>query len=410
MDLPLRSSQWSFLAALGAGCLVGASGVFLIQRLSHRLEWSHELTSHKVTQELTVLNNTIRDLQAAIQELKEQKASARPGPGRPLRSALRSVTFSEVDLACQARERPTDFGSSSATSTGSTTEYFSAVSSDDDEFFDLPTDSDVEDLHKQLDQAISSTAANLSQPEGDSDHLELFPVVDQLMESHGSDQALALTMLRDQESEGNSEYLWRLCKAIYLKSIAAGLAGDTNLKKNLIQEAVNYGEAAIAVNEASAEAHKWYAIVVGCRGEFVGIKEKILDGYEFKKHVDRAAQLSPTDHTIQHLLGRFCYEVAELSWWERKTASALFAEPPSASMEEARDHFLEAERLKPQGWKENRQFLAKSLIKIGDLPQAVAWLDKADELPIRNPDDQQAQDDVSQLLQQYQSHRTVSSS
>lgn len=55
-------------------------------------------------------------------------------------------------------------------------------------------------------------------------------------------------------------------------------------------------------------------------------------------------------------------------------------------MEEARDHFLEAERLKPQGWKENRQFLAKSLIKIGDIAQAVTWLEKADELPIRNPD------------------------
>lgn len=410
MDQLSVRSKWSFLAALGAGCLVGASGVFLIQRLSHRLEWSHELTSQKVTQELTVLNNTIRDLQAAIQELKDQKS----GAARPLRSALRSVTFSELDMECQARERPTDLGAlsamSSATSTTSTTEYFSAVSSDE-EFFDVPTDSEVEDLNKQLNQAISS-AASLSRSESsDPSHLELFPVVDQLMESHGEDQALALQMLRDKESEfqGNGEFLWRLCKAIYLKSIAAGLAGDNNLKKNLIQEAVNYGEAAIVSNEASSEAHKWYAIVVGCRGEFVGIKEKILDGYEFKKHVDRAAELSPTDHTIQHLLGRFCYEVAELSWWERKTASALFAEPPSASMEEARDHFLEAERLKPQGWKENRQFLAKSLIKIGDIAQAVTWLEKADELPIRNPDDQQAQDDISQLLQQYQSHRVVSS-
>lgn len=81
MDQLSVRSKWSFLAALGAGCLVGASGVFLIQRLSHRLEWSHELTSQKVTQELTVLNNTIRDLQAAIQELKDQKS----GAARPLR-------------------------------------------------------------------------------------------------------------------------------------------------------------------------------------------------------------------------------------------------------------------------------------------------------------------------------------
>ena len=36
----------------------------------------------------------------------------------------------------------------------------------------------------------------------------------------------------------------------------------------------------------------------------LGIKEKILDGFEFKKHIDRAAELSPQDHTIRHLLGR----------------------------------------------------------------------------------------------------------
>ncbi len=58
-----------------------------------------------------------------------------------------------------------------------------------------------------------------------------------------------------------------------------------------------------------------------------------MDGFEFKRHVDRAASLAPHDHTIQHLLGRFCFEVAELSWWERKMAGTLFAEPPMATME-----------------------------------------------------------------------------
>ena len=40
-------------------------------------------------------------------------------------------------------------------------------------------------------------------------------------------------------------------------------------------------------------------------------------------------------------------------------ASTLFADPPTASLPEARQHFLQAERLKPDGWKENRLFLAK---------------------------------------------------
>ena len=49
--------------------------------------------------------------------------------------------------------------------------------------------------------------------------------------------------------------------------------------------------------------------MVGSRAQSAGIKEKILDGYTFKSHADKAAELSPDDHTIQHMLGRFCYDV-----------------------------------------------------------------------------------------------------
>ena len=54
----------------------------------------------------------------------------------------------------------------------------------------------------------------------------------------------------------------------------------------------------------------------------------------------------------------------QLSWIERKMASTLFASPPSASLPEAIQHFLQAEKLKPDGWKENRLFIAKCFIGI----------------------------------------------
>lgn len=46
---------------------------------------------------------------------------------------------------------------------------------------------------------------------------------------------------------------------------------------------------------------------------FKGVKEKILDGFEFKKHIDTAAELNPSDHITHHLLGRFCFEVSQVS-------------------------------------------------------------------------------------------------
>jgi len=67
-------------------------------------------------------------------------------------------------------------------------------------------------------------------------------------------------------------------------------------------------------------------------------------------------------------------------------AATLFADPPHATLEEARDHFLEAEELKPDGWKENRQYLAKCYISLSDHKTALLWLDRANELPVNNPD------------------------
>jgi regulator of microtubule dynamics protein 3 len=92
------------------------------------------------------------------------------------------------------------------------------------------------------------------------------------------------------------------------------------------------------------------------------------------------------DNHFSNFVRRFSYEVAELSWWERKMASTLFADPPVSTMEEARDHFLAAEALKPDGWKENRQYLAKCYISLQDYKAAIEWLDKANELPVNNPD------------------------
>ena len=54
--------------------------------------------------------------------------------------------------------------------------------------------------------------------------------------------------------------------------------------------------------------------------------------------------------------------------------------------DEAREHFANAERLKPDGWKENRQFLAKSLVQLGEVEEAVVWLERAAAMPVKNPD------------------------
>jgi len=355
-----------------------------------------------MSKELTQLHSSIRTLQESIREIKEAQLNGGRGTAaknvKPAKSALRTVTFSDVEESFNSRAQdenhfsPDHVSVQSGDTFTSTTEYFSADEGafSADEFFDLPQD-DVEE------EAVANNAS-------DSDKiLELFRDVDDKLEGSGDEQEEALRILREREEElnQNGEFLWRLCKAVYLSAINLGVRGDASGKRALIDEAVKLGKKAVDFNCNSSEGHKWYAIVVGSRSEYVGTKEKIEDGYEFKRHIDRAAELAPHDHTIQHLLGRFCYEVAALSWWEKKMAATLFAEVPTTSMDEAREHFANAERLKPDGWKENRQFLAKSLVQLGEVEEAVVWLERAAAMPVKNPDDEIAQEDIEKMLSQY---------
>jgi len=100
------------------------------------------------------------------------------------------------------------------------------------------------------------------------------------------------------------------------------------------------------------------------------------------------------------LLGRFCYEVSQLSWIERQVASTLFSTPPSSSFEEALEHFHSSEKLgKP--FKDNRLLIAKCYIGMGDYQNAGHFLKLGSDLPVLTPTDEAAQEQINALLQKY---------
>ncbi|KAG5899574.1 hypothetical protein JTB14_022904 [Gonioctena quinquepunctata] len=200
----------------------------------------------------------------------------------------------------------------------------------------------------------------------------------------------------------NPELLWRIGKAHQKIS-------DKSDDKNFIQDHISKGikacSVALELKADSADIHKWYAILVGSRSDFVSLQEKISDGHLFKKHVDAALSFRPSDPSLHHMLGRFDFEVASLKWYERKVASALFGEPPNSTYQEALEHFMQAEDLADFEWKENKLMIAKCKISTGDYKEAVEWLQKADNCKQADGADDKIDTEVKQLLEKYNSYR-----
>jgi hypothetical protein len=57
-------------------------------------------------------------------------------------------------------------------------------------------------------------------------------------------------------------------------------------------------------------------------------KERVARSFEVKDHAIEAMKVIPDDFILVHCLGRWCFDVANINWIERKIAQALFSKPP----------------------------------------------------------------------------------
>ena len=78
-----------------------------------------------------------------------------------------------------------------------------------------------------------------------------------------------------------------------------------------------------------------------------------------QEHIDTAISLNSNNPNLFHLRGRWRYEVAGLSWLEKKAAAALYASPPESTYDQALNDFMSSERLNGDVWKANLMMVAK---------------------------------------------------
>jgi len=136
----------------------------------------------------------------------------------------------------------------------------------------------------------------------------------------------------------------------------------------------------------------------------VGTKERIQFGHEFKKHSDIAVAIEPNDMLMHHMYGRWCYEVAGLTWVEKKIAATFFGTPPESTYAEAMEALMKADQLNHK-WKSNQLWVAKVLIAEKKYPDAMKWIDEAVQLESVTEEDHVTHEELLELQKKYSKYR-----
>ncbi|XP_063406686.1 regulator of microtubule dynamics protein 1-like [Mytilus trossulus] len=193
----------------------------------------------------------------------------------------------------------------------------------------------------------------------------------------------------------NDEILWRLARAA---SDKGKLVQNTNEKKACFFEAFEYVKKALELNDNNFASHKWYAILLDYTAEYEGTKKRISNAFHVKDHLKKANELNPKDATSLYSLGYWCFLFADMPWYMRQIASALFASPPTSTYEEALAYFEKAEEADPNFYSMNLLMLGKTYLRLKNHNMALKYLTRAKDQPLNKPDDEKAHKEALELL------------
>jgi len=210
---------------------------------------------------------------------------------------------------------------------------------------------------------------------------------DRLFSSNRYDSLSTMLRAALAKTPEDAEILWRLGRACH--KLADAEKPKSPAKAALMREGFAATEKALVLKPACAPAHKWHAILLTEVGELEGTTASIKNSFLVRRHFEKAVALAPDDATARHLLGLWCFEVANLSWMQKKAAAAFFATPPTATFEEALGHFEAAERTEPGFYPKNLLFLAKVHAKLGHKLEAADFRRQCLAAQTKTPEDEE---------------------
>jgi tetratricopeptide (TPR) repeat protein len=162
-----------------------------------------------------------------------------------------------------------------------------------------------------------------------------------------------------------------------------------------------YAEVAIKVNPSGADAYYALSVAMGRKALIESGNDKVKAVREIKTNADKAIQLNPNHSRAWHVLGKWNYEVYNLSGLEKAALKVFYGGLPPASLKNAIAAYEKAKKLEPNFALNNLE-LAKAYHKNDEDDKAIALLKQLPAFPNKTLDDVTIKEEGKKLLEKWQ--------
>ena len=196
------------------------------------------------------------------------------------------------------------------------------------------------------------------------------------------------------------ENLMALCKSSELCSRIGRRQPTKKQRDQYYLNAKQFATKALQLYPNDSEANVVMAIALGRWSMSRSGKEKIQAAKDIKKYVEAAIRSNPRNFKAWHVLGRWHYEIAGLSFIERSAVKIMYGGLPDASLREAIACFEIANNIEAN-FMLNQFELARAYHKNDEDAKARASLQKVLSLSIQTEDDASIKADAQKLLKEW---------
>ncbi len=233
--------------------------------------------------------------------------------------------------------------------------------------------------------------------------------------SYSQDESKLLSEARQQEAafkenEAMLKYLevlkiqprnyTALCKVSELYSLLGKRQPTKEKQKIYYRAARNYAQQALWVNPSHADANFVMALAMGRMAIISSGEEKIKAVKDIKIYAEKCVQLDPQGFKGYHILGRWHYEISNLSPVEKWLVKIAYGSLPEASLKEAVDNYEKSRQLNPN-LLINYLELAKCFHRNDENKKADEMLQQVLQLPSKTMDDPTVKEEARKLLKKW---------